>query len=98
MTASLRIATFNLESLDRQASDDRRYERRVAALRPLVERLRADVLCLQEIVELPLPLATSPDPVEPVEPSLILAVRSEIAAVPLGLQPEVTFQAVRDSR
>ena len=49
MTTCLRIATFNLESLDRRASEDRRYDRRVAALRPLVEGLRADVLCLQEI-------------------------------------------------
>lgn len=40
----LRIATFNLESLD---ADD--LPRRVAALRPRLVALAADVLCLQEV-------------------------------------------------
>jgi endonuclease/exonuclease/phosphatase family metal-dependent hydrolase len=49
MTDCLRIATFNLESLDRRAAEEGRYRRRVSALRPLIEALKADVLCLQEI-------------------------------------------------
>ncbi|CAE7844745.1 unnamed protein product [Symbiodinium necroappetens] len=45
----LRLATFNLESL---GGDDRHappLERRLAALRPLVLALEADLLCLQEV-------------------------------------------------
>jgi len=41
----LRIASFNLESLDGGPE----LEARVAALRPQLLRLRADVLCLQEV-------------------------------------------------
>lgn len=45
---TLRIATFNLESLDdRSRTID--FADRVAVLRPQLERLRADILCLQEI-------------------------------------------------
>lgn len=48
MGRTLRIATFNLESLDdRSRTID--FADRVAVLRPQLERLRADVLCLQEI-------------------------------------------------
>ena len=44
----LRIATFNMESLDdRMAEGD--FADRVAVLRPQLLRLRADVVCLQEI-------------------------------------------------
>ena len=46
----LRIATFNLENLggcDRDGGAD--LDRRIAALRPLLDALDADVLCLQEI-------------------------------------------------
>lgn len=45
MTDTLRIATFNLENLDESDSADRQF----AALRPMLERLRADVVCLQEV-------------------------------------------------
>lgn len=48
MSKRLRIGTFNLEHL----GDERRtapMEVRIRALRPLFERLDADVLCLQEI-------------------------------------------------
>jgi endonuclease/exonuclease/phosphatase family metal-dependent hydrolase len=41
---TLRIATFNLESLDEDA-----LATRIAVLRPALVRLRADVLCLQEV-------------------------------------------------
>jgi endonuclease/exonuclease/phosphatase family metal-dependent hydrolase len=40
----LRIATFNLESLDDDA-----LTTRIAVLRPALVRLRADILCLQEV-------------------------------------------------
>lgn len=45
----MRIATFNLENLDDPANDPALLERRVAALRPQLLRLAADVLCLQEV-------------------------------------------------
>ncbi len=40
----LRIATFNLKNLGEEALD-----LRIAVLRPLLARLRADILCLQEV-------------------------------------------------
>jgi len=40
----LRIATFNLESLD-----DDELSARIAVLRPALVHLRADILCLQEV-------------------------------------------------
>lgn len=43
----LRIATFNLESLDDDAEPP--FEMRIAALQPQLERLNADILCLQEV-------------------------------------------------
>jgi len=49
MTATLRLATFNLESLDEQPDAPVPLARRIAVLRPQLERLRADVLCLQEV-------------------------------------------------
>ncbi len=45
----LRIATFNLESLDDRAGLVPPLAERIAALRPQLLRLNADVLCLQEI-------------------------------------------------
>ena len=44
-----RLATFNLESLDDRPPDGRDFAERVAVLRPQLLRLRADVLCLQEV-------------------------------------------------
>jgi len=43
------LATFNLENLDDRPAPEASLESRVAALRPQVERLDADVLCLQEV-------------------------------------------------
>lgn len=43
----LRIATFNLESLDDREGPS--FEDRIALLRPQLLRLRADILCLQEV-------------------------------------------------
>lgn len=45
----MRIATFNLESLDLPPRAVTPIEVRAEALRPALERLRADILCLQEI-------------------------------------------------
>lgn len=44
-----RVATFNLESLDEKPRTPALLGRRVAALRPQLLRLEADVLCLQEV-------------------------------------------------
>ena len=44
-----RLATFNLESLDERMAGDGDFADRVAVLRPQLHRLRADILCLQEV-------------------------------------------------
>jgi endonuclease/exonuclease/phosphatase family metal-dependent hydrolase len=44
-----RLATLNLENLDWSATKADAFARRTAALRPLLEALDADILCLQEI-------------------------------------------------
>lgn len=46
---ALRVATFNLENLDGRNGDDSQLRDRVAVLRPQLLRLRADILCLQEV-------------------------------------------------
>lgn len=45
----MRVATFNLENLDDRANTGIDFADRVAVLRPQLLRLRADVLCLQEV-------------------------------------------------
>lgn len=45
----IRIATFNMESLDEPPRARASLESRIAALRPQIKRLRADILCLQEV-------------------------------------------------
>ena len=45
----LRLATFNLESLDARPHAAALLDQRIAALRPQLLRLDADVLCLQEV-------------------------------------------------
>lgn len=45
----MRIATFNLETLDLTPGGEAALERRIAVLAPAMDRLRADVLCLQEV-------------------------------------------------
>ncbi len=47
--ARLRLATFNLENLDWSPGRLDWFERRVTALAPLLDRLDADILCLQEV-------------------------------------------------
>jgi predicted extracellular nuclease len=49
MATSLRIATFNLENLDDEADDKPGLAARIPILRTSLVRLRADVLCLQEV-------------------------------------------------
>lgn len=53
MVTSLRIATFNLENLDEDRVPPSEYDAplavRIAIMRPQLERLKADVLCLQEV-------------------------------------------------
>ncbi len=49
MTTNLRIATFNLENLDDRPGDRPTLTERIQVMRPQLERLRADVLCLQEV-------------------------------------------------
>ncbi len=44
----MRIATFNLENLGRYQKGAS-FENRAAVLRPQLDRLKADVLCLQEV-------------------------------------------------
>ena len=47
-----RIATFNLENLDEDPADEPGrpgFAERAAVLRPALDRLRADILCLQEV-------------------------------------------------
>ena len=46
---TLRIATFNLENLGDRATADNELDERIAALRPQLVRLEADILCLQEV-------------------------------------------------
>jgi endonuclease/exonuclease/phosphatase family metal-dependent hydrolase len=45
----MRIGTFNLESLGNTRQKGASFEDRAAVLRPQLERLKADVLCLQEV-------------------------------------------------
>ena len=46
----LRLATFNLENLeDRELPDGADFADRLAVLRPQLQRLRADIVCLQEV-------------------------------------------------
>ncbi len=45
----MRIASFNLESLEPVSPDGVTLDERVGVLRPQLERLAADVLCLQEV-------------------------------------------------
>ena len=49
MPLSLRLATFNLESLDDRPGLAPPLKQRIATLRPQLLRLQADVLCLQEV-------------------------------------------------
>jgi endonuclease/exonuclease/phosphatase family metal-dependent hydrolase len=45
----MRVAIFNIESLDVGPKAHVELETRIAVLRPILERLAADVLCLQEV-------------------------------------------------
>jgi len=45
----LRIATFNVENLDDRPGQNPSLAARVAIMQPQLQRLRADILCLQEV-------------------------------------------------
>jgi endonuclease/exonuclease/phosphatase family metal-dependent hydrolase len=45
----MRIATFNLENFDDEAGQEPSLATRMAIMRPQLERIAADVLCLQEV-------------------------------------------------
>ena len=45
----MRLATFNIESLDLAPEADVPFDARAAVLRPALERIAADILCLQEV-------------------------------------------------
>lgn len=49
MTRRLRLATFNLENLDEGTKADSPLAARLPILRPQLERLEADIVCLQEV-------------------------------------------------
>lgn len=49
MPTPLRIATFNLENFDDVPGESPTLDQRIAVMRPQLVRLRADVLCLQEV-------------------------------------------------
>ena len=49
MANQFRLATFNLENLDYSAARRAVFERRLGVLKPLLNELAADILCLQEI-------------------------------------------------
>ena len=49
MSRHHRIATFNLENLDDRLKEPQAFSERIHVLRPQLERLRADILCLQEV-------------------------------------------------
>jgi endonuclease/exonuclease/phosphatase family metal-dependent hydrolase len=49
MPVPLRLATFNLENLDDKPGQQPTLAGRIALMRPQLLRLRADVLCLQEV-------------------------------------------------
>ena len=49
MSESLRIATFNVENLDNRPDQSPSLTERIAIMRPQLTRLRADVICFQEV-------------------------------------------------
>jgi endonuclease/exonuclease/phosphatase family metal-dependent hydrolase len=51
----MRIATFNLENFDDEAGQEPSLATRIAIMRPQLQRIAADVLCLQEVHSQPGP-------------------------------------------
>jgi endonuclease/exonuclease/phosphatase family metal-dependent hydrolase len=45
----MRLATFNIENLDLEPDAGMPLEARIGVLRPILERIAADILCLQEV-------------------------------------------------
>jgi endonuclease/exonuclease/phosphatase family metal-dependent hydrolase len=46
---ALRLATFNIENLDVAPKSEAAFQARAAVLRPALDRIAADILCLQEV-------------------------------------------------
>jgi endonuclease/exonuclease/phosphatase family metal-dependent hydrolase len=49
MPLSFRVATFNLENLDWSREHETEFAQRMAVLKPIMNELAADVICLQEV-------------------------------------------------
>lgn len=49
MRSAMRLATFNIENLDLEPDADVPLEARIVVLRPILERIAADIVCLQEV-------------------------------------------------
>lgn len=77
---SLRIASFNLENLDDVAGAEPSLADRIAVMRPQLVRLRADVLCLQEVH----------GQERPGEPRALLALDALLADTDYAAFPRVT--------
>ena len=46
----IRVATFNLENFDESApGESPSLDRRIELMRPQIKRLRADIVCFQEV-------------------------------------------------
>ena len=45
----LRIATFNLENFDDKPGQKPTLQERIAVMRPQLQRINADIFCLQEV-------------------------------------------------
>ena len=72
----MRIATFNLESLDLAPGGEAALARRIAVLAPQIDRLSADILCLQEVNAQRLGGQTAPRPA----PRQLAALKQLLAA------------------
>ncbi|MEW6492334.1 MAG: endonuclease/exonuclease/phosphatase family protein [Cyanobacteriota bacterium] len=72
MCIKLRIATFNLENLDDKPGEKPTLQERIALMRPQLQRLNADILCLQEVN----------GQEEPGQPRRLLALQKLIAETP----------------
>jgi hypothetical protein len=64
----------------------------------LGERHHLPLLALKEIVELVLPILAAADPVETIKSFPVFGIGAQIASITVRLEPQVCFQARRNSR
>ena len=83
MKTTLRVATFNLENLDDKADGKPTLNERIALMRPQLLRLRADILCLQEV--------NGQEQVE--QPRRLLALEKLLATTPYSTYHRVSTMA-----